>query len=463
MDLVFVQSRQADCGKITGRSPFTGGDVMRIDMNVAIATNLRRALMALAAAVLLAGCAAAPLVEEADRAKIRKVVIAVADFPPNIEMRIQTQTQDQTQTSGTSAFGKVQAAVEEEMTRRLKASELRDPLIAALRRELTTGDFEASVLPRSEVRTSAEDRRPAYKPQAKDVDAVLEVSLRSIVMVGAGRASIMTRGSNELLASLGAIVQVRLIDAKDQRVMGNLGVRQFSGYVPLEDWIATRGGQMDEGLEQMNRRLAADIVDLALREYTPPEPGTDGEVRDPAPTDTPELALPPGTFSPYRIDTLRPVSLPTERSNTLNNRRPRYGSRGAFTPITADSNRPSLEWERFPRGYAWAPETADAARISGVTYEVRLYNALRRYVSGGPVFLSPERVIYERAGLAQPAHQPETELEPCHVYFWSARARFELDGRVRVTPWMSVGVPRSALAFATPPASGNKRDCFYGN
>jgi hypothetical protein len=402
------------------------------------------------------------LVEEADRAKIRKVVVAVADFPPNIEMQIQTQT------SGTSAVGKVQAAVEEEMTRRLKASDLREPLIAALRRELTAGEFEASVLPRSEVRTSAEDRRPAYKPQAKDVDAVLEVSLRSIGMLGAGRARIMTRGSNELLASLEVIVQARLIDAKDRRVMGNLGVRQFSGYVPLEDWIATRGGQMDEGLEQMNRRLAADIVDLALREYTPPESRTDGEVRDPVPTDTPELALPPGIFSLYRIHALRPVSLPPERSNPFNHRRPRYG--GVFTPITADSNRPSLEWERFPRGYAWAPETADAARISGVTYEVRLYSALRRYVFGAgdpffpePVIYEPERVIYERAGLAQPAHQPETELEPCHVYFWSARARFELDGRVRVTPWMSVGVPRSALAFATPPASGNKRDCFYGN
>jgi hypothetical protein len=458
MNLVFVQSRQADRGKITGRSPFTGGDVMRIDMNVAIATNLRRALMALAAGVLLAGCAAAPLVEEADRAKIRKVVIAVADFPPNIEMRIQTQTPAQTpdQPGGTSAIARVQAAVEEEVTRRLKASDLREPLIAALRRELIAGEFEASVLPQSEARTSA-DRPPVYKPQAKDVDAVLEVSLRSIVMVGAGRASIMTRGSNELLAALGAGAQVRLIDARNQRVMGDFGVRNFSGLAPLEDWMSTQGGRMDGALEQMNRRLAADIVDAALRLHTPPEPPTNYSL---TPVEYDRATYP-------NIHALRPVSLLPERSNTLNLRRPRYGFNGlkwgVFTPMTADSNRPTLEWERFPRGYSWAPETADAARISEVSYEVRLYNALRRYVSGGADLLFPERVIYEREGLAQPVHQPETELESCQAHFWTARARFRLDGRVRVTPWMSVGASLSPLAFATPPAQGKTRDCFYGN
>jgi hypothetical protein len=188
-----------------------------------------------------------------------------------------------------------------------------------------------------------------------------------------------------------------------------------------------------------------------LRLYTPPEPPNN-------------YALTPveydiGTYP--NIHALRPASPPLETRNAFNVRRPAYG---VFTPTTADSTRPSLEWEPFPRGYAWAPESADAARISGVTYEIRLYNALRRYVSGEADLLFPERVIYERAGLAQPVHQPETELEPCQVHFWTARARFRLDGRVRVTPWMSVGaVWRGMPAFATPPAQGKKRDCFYGN
>ena len=427
---------------------------MRIEGTAAAASMLsdfRGALSALSTAVLLAGCAMALPVPEADRAKIRKVAIAVADFPPNLEMRIQT--------GDTGAVGKVQAAVEENVTRRLEAGDLREPLIEALRRELAAGEFQASVLPRSEVRTSADILR-AYQLQAKDVDAVLEVSLRSMVMVGAGSVNIVTRGSNELLAGLGAATQVRVIDSGNQRLLGDFKVGQFSGFAPLEDWMAKRGGRMDDTLEQLSRRLAADIVDQALREYTPPEPRFDGEMPAPAPG-TPDLALRPTIFSYYPIHALRPVSLPPQRSDTANTLRPRYGAMGAFTPVTGYSNRPTLEWERFPRVYAWAPERADAARISGVTYEIRLYNALRRHVSGGADYLSPERVIYERAGLAQPVHRPETELEPCAAYFWTARARFVLDGRVRVTPWMSVGPWRSPIAFATTPAAPDGKRCSY--
>ena len=415
-------------------------------------TDSRRAAAALLTAVLLAGCATALPVAEADRARIRRVAIAVADFPPQLEMRLQT--------GDAGAVGKVQAAVEENMTRRLEAGDLREPLIDALRRELAAGEFQASVLPRSEVRTSA-DVLPEYKPQAKDADAVLEVSLRSMLMVGAGSANIVTRGSNELLAGLAATAQARVIDTGNQRVMGDFKVGQFSGFAPLEDWMARRGGRTDDALEQLNRRLAADIVDQALREYTPPEPLIDGEVPAPAPG-TPALALRPTIFSFYPIHALRPLSLPAWRSNTFNKHRPRYGLMGAFTPLTGYSNRPTLEWERFPRGYAWAPESADAARISAVSYEIRLYSALRQHTPGGADFLRPERVIYERAGLEQPLHRPETELEPCAVYFWTARARFALDGRVRVTPWMAAGPWRTPIAFATPAVPGG-RDCFYGS
>src|SRR2546428_11402441 len=74
-----------------GNHSFMGGGAMRIEAKAAAAlmfTNLRWSATALSAATLLAGCAVSPLVAEADRAKIRKVAIAVADFPPNIEMRI---------------------------------------------------------------------------------------------------------------------------------------------------------------------------------------------------------------------------------------------------------------------------------------------------------------------------------------------------------------------------------------
>ena len=44
-------------------------------------------------------------------------------------------------------------------------------------------------------------------------------------------------------------------------------------------------------------------------------------------------------------------------------------------------------------------------------------------------------VVYAREGLPAPWHTVEQPLAPGGRYFWSVRARFELDGRERVTDW----------------------------
>ena len=44
-----------------------------------------------------------------------------------------------------------------------------------------------------------------------------------------------------------------------------------------------------------------------------------------------------------------------------------------------------------------------------------------------------------------PEHTVETPLESDTQYLWSVRARFELDGQLRVTPWGVLRLPRQSL------------------
>jgi hypothetical protein len=52
--------------------------------------------------------------------------------------------------------------------------------------------------------------------------------------------------------------------------------------------------------------------------------------------------------------------------------------------------------------------------------------------------LAPAGIVYRRDGLASPTHTLETALSPGTRYFWTVRARFELDGRERVTEWGTI-------------------------
>jgi hypothetical protein len=45
--------------------------------------------------------------------------------------------------------------------------------------------------------------------------------------------------------------------------------------------------------------------------------------------------------------------------------------------------------------------------------------------------------VYRRDGLLRPEHVLEEALAPNARYFWTVRARFELDGATRVTGWGS--------------------------
>jgi len=92
-----------------------------------------------------------------------------------------------------------------------------------------------------------------------------------------------------------------------------------------------------------------------------------------------------------------------------------------------DSLQPTFQWQPFPRP---ADEFAD--RIQDVTYELRIWTTTQG-LSG--------KLRYSRDGLKLPSHKLEEPLEPSIQYLWSVRARFMIDGDLRVTEWGMAGLP----------------------
>lgn len=119
---------------------------------------------------------------------------------------------------------------------------------------------------------------------------------------------------------------------------------------------------------------------------------------------------------------------------------------GIFHHYSAvDSLQPTLGWEAFPRPSDVAIEPKDMGRAKNVHYDLSIARIAQP---------APDQVVYRREGLPRSEHKIEIPLSPSTLYSWSVRARFELDGRQRVTEW-STPFQQGALSyrqvFQTPP------------
>ena len=116
-------------------------------------------------------------------------------------------------------------------------------------------------------------------------------------------------------------------------------------------------------------------------------------------------------------------------SHPVSGLRPAYP--GPWGP-KVDSLVPTLRWESFPRPIDLGADSEGwVARIQSVTYDLRIWRAARDdYLS-----MYPGDLAYSRDGVPEPFHTVETPLAPGTNYLWSIRARFDLDGEMRVTEW----------------------------
>ena len=112
--------------------------------------------------------------------------------------------------------------------------------------------------------------------------------------------------------------------------------------------------------------------------------------------------------------------------------------------VEVESLQPTFQWQPFPR-----PADDFADKVHDVTYELRIWTTTQ-----GP----SGKLRYSRDGLKLPSHKPEESLEPSIQYLWSVRARFMIDGDLRVTEWGMAGLPLrneavpnlSCFRFKTP-------------
>jgi len=109
---------------------------------------------------------------------------------------------------------------------------------------------------------------------------------------------------------------------------------------------------------------------------------------------------------------------------------------GAPEFVATDSLQPTMRWESFQDFVARELNDSEFLhRISHVTYDLRIWHA---GMSRSFMVIYPDELVYSRQGIAVPFHHVEQPLKPSTNYFWSIRARFDLDGHPRVMQWGTV-------------------------
>jgi hypothetical protein len=99
------------------------------------------------------------------------------------------------------------------------------------------------------------------------------------------------------------------------------------------------------------------------------------------------------------------------------------------------SAQPVLRWQPFPRPADLASDTNGSfAQLKSVRYDLRIWRGLDEYQM-------TTDLAYAREALPNPFHQVENALPCGSWYFWSVRARFELNGETRVTEWSRIESP----------------------
>lgn len=254
-------------------------------------------------------------------------------------------------------------------------------------------------------REAAEETDPAIG----EVDTVLEV--------GVTRLEAVKAQPDKKDAPLVIVMEARarLVSASDGREIYR-GTHVFlSGPRRFLQWGENDAEPLRRALDVGFDGLATDIVERALFLYPLPK------------------------VEPFGLRPLYP-----EKPGSL-----------SFSKIaTVDSLRPTLRWEAFPRTADLESSGNHLARARNIRYELRIARTADE-VAGIAAF----NTVYEKNNLPEPQHTLEQPLEPGREYFWSVRARFELDESTRLTPWSTrysdsesnVLVPsRSSHVFRTP-------------
>lgn len=226
------------------------------------------------------------------------------------------------------------------------------------------------------------------------VDTVLEVALTRAGTRGAGINSAV---------QLYMEARVRLLRVADNRELFSAEYEYQGNGLPLAEWSSGQGKALLDGLATGYVALADHIHDSVFLLFPFPDRSAHA------------AGMLAAAFG------LAPLT-PATRGQLSGDRL--FGNYFEWT--TVDSLHPVLSWQAFPRAADVASQPGLAERIGNIRYDLLVARENN---------LAPAEIVYRRDGLSGTSHSVQTALRPATRYFWTVRARFELDGRERVTEW----------------------------
>jgi hypothetical protein len=242
--------------------------------------------------------------------------------------------------------------------------------------------------------------RDYWSLAASGVETVLETALTKVGVRGPSL-------DGPLFAYMD--VRVRLVRAADNEEILSTEYGYRSEWRTLAEWMANRGDRLTRALETGYEALGAHIHDQMFRLY-------------PFPSSAVQWDGPITTF--YGLAPIFPATRGGLSGNNLFGR--------SLDWVQVETLRPTFEWQGFPRESDLREAPAEMARVRDIRYELVVASECR---------FTPCEIIYRREGLEGTRHTIERPLRAGQRYFWTVRARFELDGRDWVTEWGSITPP----------------------
>ena len=229
------------------------------------------------------------------------------------------------------------------------------------------------------------------------VDTVLETTL--------AKAGTRGYGINDPVQAY-MQAHIRLIRTCDNSEVFSGDYSYFGERLKLSDWSANQAQRLRRSLNTGYERLGSHICDSVFLLYPFPDWG---------PHSSGGLLSVAFGLAPIRPGTRGQLTDDSIVSNALD-----------WTTI--DTLRPTLRWQSFPRQTDVRLQPEEMGRVINVRYDLIIASEYN---------LAPFEVVYRREGLTDSAHKVQMPLRSATHYFWTVRARFQLDGRQRVTEWSS--------------------------
>lgn len=253
------------------------------------------------------------------------------------------------------------------------------------------------------------DDAPTYAHLAGTLDSVLEINLQRLY------PQVMSF-EHDVPVYFTMDARLRVLALADLRVLDTVQLSRVTPARTADEWLAGDGARLRADLH----KIAHDIAGIALEDlmvYRPPVASEPAEAREER---VPGYALRP-ISPPIRIENpFKNIFSDAFKTMTCGEDYEGGVTYGWQQRATLPSLQPEFRWEALPRAFD-RPEGDGAGELQDLRYDFRIFGK--------------DGLAYERLGLAETFHVPDSPLDPCADFRWTVRARFRLDGVTRATEW----------------------------